>query len=335
VTRCLNVVGVLFVYTALLMLTGCDSKNGKTKEVAVQTELTDLFVSVNGVRLHVMDWGGSGPDLVLIHGMGDSPRIFDDLACRLTPDFRVIAYARRGHGFSDPVGPFDTGTLVEDLRQLLDSLGIQRANLLGWSMGGNEITAFAGLYPDRTLKLIYLEAGYDWSNPAFLNALAACPLQLAPDEKALRSLDGFRAWARKFWLPDVTWTDGLEAHLREVTRVGEDGTVQPIPGGKISEELFAALAVNKRDYTVVRCPVLALYSPYFFMTDKTDPKLEREVENWDVRMMGSFRRASQERLRRELPDVTIQTLPGTSHGTIGLLNPEKTTEIIRTFLQKK
>ncbi len=299
----------------------------------MQTEPIDSFVSVNSVRLHVMDWGGFGPDLVLIHGMGDSPRIFDDLARQLTPDFRVIAYARRGHGFSDPVGPFDTGTLVEDLRQLLNSLDIQQANLLGWSMGGNEITAFAGLYPDRTLKLIYLEAGYDWSNPAFLNALAACPLQLVPDGKALQSLDGFRAWARKFWLPDVSWTDGLEAHLREVTRVAENGTLQPVPGGKVSEELFAALGVNKRDYTAVRSPALALYSPYFFMTDGTDPKLAREVENWDVNMMGPFRRTSQERLRQELPEVTIQTIPDTSHGIIGLLDPEKTAKIIRTFLQ--
>lgn len=335
VFRCLNVAGIIFACTAILMLAGCGSKNGKTGEVAVQTEPVDSFVSVNGVRLHVVDWGGSGPALILVHGMGDSPRIFDDLARQLASNFRVIAYARRGHGYSDPVGPFDTGTLVEDLRQLLDSLGIQRANLLGWSMGGNEITAFAGLYPSRTLKLIYLEAGYDWSDPAFLDALAVCPLQLAPDETALQSLDEFRAWAREFWLPIVTWTDGLEAHLREVTRVGKDGTVQPIPGSKVSEELFAALVGNRRDYTVVRAPVLALYSSSFFMTDGRDPELAGKVAEWDVSMMGPFRRASQERLRRELPDVAIQTIPGTCHGTIGVLDPEKKAEIVRTFLQEE
>ena len=334
-SRYLNIVGVLFACTVILMLAGCGSKNGKTREMTVQTEPVDSFVLVNGVGLHVVDWGGSGPALILIHGMGDSPRIFDDLARQLVSDFRVIAYARRGHGFSDPVGPFDTGTLVEDLRQLLDSLGIQRANLLGWSMGGNEITAFAGLYPERTLKLVYLEAGYDWSDPAFLDALAVCPLQLTPDEKALQSLDEFRAWARKFWLPLVAWTDGLEAHLREVTRVGEDGTVQAIPGSKLSEELFAALAGNKRDYRAVHAPVLALYSPFFFMTDGTEPELARKVAQWDVSMMGPFRRASQERMRRELPDVTIQTIPGTSHGTIGLLDAGKTAEIVRTFLQEE
>jgi len=335
VARCLNVVGVLFACAALLVLTGCDSKRGEIKEVAVKSEPVNSFVSVNGVRLHVLDWGGSGTPLILIHGMGDSPRIFDDLARQLAPDFRVIAYARRGHGYSDPAGPFDTGTLVEDLCQLLDSLSIQKTNLLGWSMGGNEITAFAGLYPERTLKLVYLEAGYDWADPAFLDALSVCPLQLAPDEKALQSLDNFRAWARKFWLPIVTWTDGLEAHLREVTRVGEDGTVQAIPGSKLSEELFAALVANKRDYTGVRAPSLALYSPFFFMTDGRDRELSRAVTQWDVSMMEPFRRASQERLRLELPGVTIQTIPDTCHGTIGVLNPEKKAEIVRKFLQEK
>jgi len=333
--RSLRIIGAVFACMVFLMMSGCGSKNKRIEGVIVQTEPVDLYVSVNGVRLHVMDWGGSGTPFVLIHGMGDSPRIFDDLARQLASDFRIIAYARRGHGLSEAKGPFDTGTLVEDLRQLLDFLDIRQTNLLGWSMGGNEITAFAGLYPSRTLKLVYLEAGYDWSNPAFLKALSVCPLQLSPDKKACQSLDEFRAWAREFWLPNVTWTDGLEAHLREVTRIREDGTVQPVPDGKLSEELFAALAGNKRDYTAVHSPVLALYSPSFFVTDGRDPELARKVEDWDLKMMAPFRRASQDRIHRELPGAMIRTIPGTSHGTIGLLNPDKTAEMIRSFLQEE
>lgn len=298
----------------------------------MKAEPMDSFVTANGVRLHVVEWGGSDPALVLIHGMGDSPRIFDDLARQLAGDFRVIAYARRGHGYSEAAGPFDDDTLVTDLCMLMDSLDIERGHLLGWSMGGNEITGFAGRYPARTLKLVYLEAGYDWSDSAFHEALAACPLQLAPDQEAIRSLDHFRAWARTFWLPGVSFTAGLEAHLKEVTRIGDNGTVMPVPGSRISENLFAALTENKRDYTAVRAPALALYSPVFFMTDGTDPELAQNVARWDLKWMGPFRRASQERIRRELPDVEIQTIAGTSHGTIGVLDPESLAADIRSFL---
>jgi pimeloyl-ACP methyl ester carboxylesterase len=63
-------------------------------------------------------------------------------------------------------GPFDNGTLTNDLTALLDTLGIGRVNLLGWSMGGNEISEFAVRHPERTAGLIYLDAAYDWADPA-------------------------------------------------------------------------------------------------------------------------------------------------------------------------
>ncbi len=321
------------VLLVCVLLSGCGERMDHAVEVTVQNHPESSYVQVNGVRLHVMDWGGPGPVLILIHGMGDSPRIFDDLARRLSGEFHVVAYARRGHGFSDPVGPFDTATLVEDLHRLMDHLDVEQAHLLGWSMGGNEITGFAGSYPERTGKLVYLEAAYDWSDPAFLKAFAACPLQLAPDGKALKSLDSFRAWARRFWLPVDEWTPGLEAHLREVTRIREDGTVQPVPDDKLAEQLMVALSENGRNYTAVHVPALALYSPVFFMTDGQDPDLEQAVADWDKEMVEPFRQRSQARVQRELSDVTVQTLPGTSHGTIGVKNPDELAKLIGRFLR--
>ena len=108
----------------------------------------------------------------MIHGIGDDPHIFDDLASLLHDRFRIIAYARRGHGLSDapPDASYDAATLTEDFRQLVDHLGIQRMSVIGWSMGANEGTAFAGQYPERVDKLIYLDGGYDWSTPVFFKA---------------------------------------------------------------------------------------------------------------------------------------------------------------------
>ncbi len=88
--------------------------NAQTSEVAryPSVNYTDAsphksaFAHVNGVNLNYLDWGGDGPALVMIHGIGDDPHIFDDLASLLHDRFRIIAYARRGHGLSDaPPGP--------------------------------------------------------------------------------------------------------------------------------------------------------------------------------------------------------------------------------------
>lgn len=123
------------------------------------------FVAANGITLEYLDWGGAGEVLILLHGSGDNPHVFDDLAPAFIDRFRVIAYARRGHGRSEARPPYDTATLTEDLRGLMDALRIPKASLAGWSLGGNEITAMAGSYPERVDKLVYLDGGYDWADP--------------------------------------------------------------------------------------------------------------------------------------------------------------------------
>src|SRR5437773_3081270 len=113
------------------------------------------FVSANGVRLHFLDWGGRGEPVLLLHGLGDSAYIFDDFAPALTRHFRVLGLTRRGHGQSDkPETGYDIGTLVEDIRQVLDELKIKRAVLIGHSIAGDELTRFATLPPELVTKLV-------------------------------------------------------------------------------------------------------------------------------------------------------------------------------------
>ena len=177
------------------------------------------FAHVNGVKLNYLDWGGDGPPLVMIHGIGDDPHVFDDLASLLRDRFRIVAYARRGHGLSESIGPYDGNTLVEDLKQLLDHLGIQRARMIGWSMGGNEMTAFAGRYPERVERIVYLESGYDWSTPFFFKAFETTLAANNPTATDMASLDAVRIWYRRAWLGNnVTWSVGLEAYLRDLAQ---------------------------------------------------------------------------------------------------------------------
>ena len=106
----------------------------------------------------------------------------------------------RGHGTSEaPVGAYDFDILVEDLRRLLDRLRVNRASLLGHSMGGNEITEFARLYPKRVDHLVYLEGGYDWSDQNLWKLHGDVPVAAAA---TLASFDAYRKWQNDTWWPD-------------------------------------------------------------------------------------------------------------------------------------
>ena len=81
------------------------------------------FVNVNGIRLHYLDWGGSGPALIFLTGMGSSAYIYNRFAPRFTDKFRVLGLTRRGHGDSDyPDTGYDADTLVEDIRQSFEDI---------------------------------------------------------------------------------------------------------------------------------------------------------------------------------------------------------------------
>jgi pimeloyl-ACP methyl ester carboxylesterase len=123
------------------------------------SNLKSDFVTVNGIRLHYLDWGGYGPTLIFLTGMGATAYIFNKFAPRFTDKCRVLALTRRGQGDSDyPETGYDADTLTEDIRQFMDTLKIEKAILAGHSLAGVELTHFAATYPARVEKLIYLDA---------------------------------------------------------------------------------------------------------------------------------------------------------------------------------
>lgn len=292
------------------------------------------FAEVNGIKLHYLDGGGDGPPLVLVHGIGDNPHVFHDLAACLRADFRIIAYARRGHGRSDaPPGPYDGSMLTKDLHQLLDTLGIQQVHLLGWSMGGNEITELAGRYPERVGKLVYLDAAYDWSTPTFFKAFGDILAVNCPGADDLRSLDTFRAWHRAAWMGDIPWTAGLEAYLGELARPDTGGNLHPVPDEEAFAASFAALGAWRRSYTQVQAPALAIYASTFFPLDRSDAVLAQKLRTFEQDVMVPFRQASMERIRRELPSATVLELAGRTHMSVGVERPDDLGAAVRDFLR--
>jgi pimeloyl-ACP methyl ester carboxylesterase len=122
----------------------------------------DAFARLPGVTLHYVDWGGSGPLVLFLTGLGDSAHAFDSLAPQFTDRARVLGLTRRGQGQSDaPESGYDPPTLAGDIRAFLDLVEIEKATLVGFSAAGSEMTYFAGAYPQRIDKLVYLDAAND------------------------------------------------------------------------------------------------------------------------------------------------------------------------------
>ena len=119
---------------------------------------------------------GTGHPVVLLHGFSLDSRMWDAQVAALAPRYRVIRYDLRGHGKTTaPITvPF---AAHEDLRDLLDDLGIRRATLVGLSMGARVAVDFALVYPERVTGLVLAGPGLSGyvatERPAGLDSVAA------------------------------------------------------------------------------------------------------------------------------------------------------------------
>lgn len=291
------------------------------------------FVKANGIRLEYLDWGGRGPALILVPGSGDDPHVFDDLAPAFTDRFHVIAYARRGSGDSDMRGPYDTATLTADLLGLMNALRISEASLVGWSMGGNEITAMAASHPRRVAALVYLDAGYDWHDPAYQAAFRALPhIAFETPAAAMKSLTAYLAYEKSIDYTQLDDMRRIDVYLCDSVVVQSDGRVRPrIPQG-VMHALIASLWTDPpREYRRIHAPALALFAETMADLHGADPKRAEAEREWESRYMAPFRRKSIIRLRRELAGVKIVRVAG-AHDSFFLTSRTRVVRLMRRFL---
>jgi pimeloyl-ACP methyl ester carboxylesterase len=103
---------------------------------------------------------GSGPPVVLIHGMVNSSRHWEGVAQQLASDYTVIAPDLIGHGDSaTPRGDYSLGAHAAAIRDLLAVIGIERATIVGHSLGGGVAMQFFYQFPQRTERLALISSG--------------------------------------------------------------------------------------------------------------------------------------------------------------------------------
>ena len=119
---------------------------------------------------------GSGPPLLLLHGNGEDGTYFVHQVEEFSRDFTVYAIDTRGHGQSPRGGaPFTISQFADDLLAFMDRQGLPRADILGFSDGGNIALIFALRHPDRVRRLILNGANLD---PKGVKPLVQLPIVL-------------------------------------------------------------------------------------------------------------------------------------------------------------
>ena len=242
------------------------------------------FVGVDeGVRLEVLDWGGSGRPLVYLAGLGDSAHAFDDLGPKLAQRYHVYAISRRGHGASTVAeAGYTVPRLTEDVVRVLDALELAAPVMVGTSIAGEELSELGAKHGSRVAGLVYLDAAFDRTldaSPEFRAAERLLPPPPPAQPHELESYAGFVEYMDR--LDAARYSEGAVVSMFEL---GPDGR---IAGRRIDPRVPAAImdAVQKPDYTAFHVPAVAIYAlprdaddlwrPWY---DRADPALTRAVE---------------------------------------------------------
>jgi non-heme chloroperoxidase len=294
------------------------------------------FVSVDkGVKLEVLDWGGSGRPLVLLAGGGNTAHVFDDFAPKLTDHYHVYGITRRGFGASGYSETEDAADrLGEDVVAVMDALKLRRPLLVGHSIAGAELSSVANRRPGRVAGLIYLDAAYSYAfdNGKGSDVMAAqalkAPQPPPPDTADLASfhaLGNYYERVNGFRFP--------EAELRQQRQPAPDGAVgnfRNAPGGA----LLMSLLMHPKKYVDIPVPTLVIFAnPHGLGTwvdDNTDPSVRAAAEAYSA-ALGPLTEKQEKAVRDGVPTAHVVTLPN-AHHYVFLSNEADVLREMRAFL---
>jgi pimeloyl-ACP methyl ester carboxylesterase len=128
----------------------------------------------NNLAVAVSDTG-DGPPVVLLHGLACGQRMWFHQIRALRRRFRVVAYDQRGHGQTDAPAvatDYSAAHLARDLVGVLDALEIERAAIVGFSLGGGPALALAASKPERVSRLVLADVGAGADDPVKIEGMA-------------------------------------------------------------------------------------------------------------------------------------------------------------------
>ena len=256
------------------------------------------FATINGARLYY-EVAGNGPSVALLHGFTLDTRMWDDQFPALAAHYRVVRYDLRGFGRSDlPSG--EPYAHTDDLRALLEYLGLGPAAVVGLSMGGGVAADFALAQPDLTRALVLIDAaisGYRWPT--------------GWDEEIRRGAreQGFPV-AKERWLAHGLFVPASE---------------QPAVGARLA----AIVADYSGWHWVNRNPIRSLEPPAI---DRLGEIAAPTLAIVGERDLADFH-AIEANLREQAPQAQIVVVPGVGH-MANMEAPEEVNRHLLAFLRE-
>ena len=271
-----------------------------------------------GVKINLAMWEGSLGPILCVHGITANCRCWDVLADVLAPEYQILAMDLRGRGRSEkPAKGYSLETHLRDMNALMDDLGIDRAVVMGHSLGAFIGLAFAAQYPQRVDRLILVDGGGDLSKEQMDNVFQGIKPALDRLTMVFPSVSDYLT-AMKQATYIQPWSTEIEGYYRYEIESTEGGVCTNIHPSRIAEEANNIRKVKSAAfYSQVRCPVLVLRAPQGLFSDD-DILLPEDVID---------------RMVREIPDARRFDVDGMNHYGIVFQPHEARNQAIREFLK--
>jgi non-heme chloroperoxidase len=203
--------------------------------------------------------------------------------------------------------------------------------LAGHSIAGDELTAFAGRFPERVSGLVYLDAAYDHSGVRVLMRASPAPPPMLPSDSAAPA-------AVQAYLLRVFGMRIPEAQLRAIARYDSSGKL----GANVTPETIDSLMIvgcGHPNYATVRVPALAIYAvpdsaPQVFPAWGTLDPTARVAARHFTAVLQAWAAAERSRFRRELPAGQVVELHGANH-YVFFSHAAEVTRAMRAFLARR
>lgn len=241
------------------------------------------------------------------------------MAEALAPRYRIIAMDLRGRGLSEkPPAGYSIAHHCQDINVLLENLGVERAVIMGHSLGALIAIAFGGQYPEKVESLILVDGGGKLSAEQTEKVFAGIQPTLDRLGKVFPSSESYLDLMKKNPLLQP-WSPALETYyLYEIEEV-EGGVRSRVQPEHIKEESENLGNLNVAEfYPQIKCPVLILRATEGMLAPD-DILLPKKVV---------------EKMLQEIPDARCVDLQGSNHYSIVIQPNEARDRLIRSFLEE-